>query len=270
VPRGNEEGPGRTADAEVGDLRRLERELRGALARDGFLLHYQPLVKLSDASRFGMEALIRWPNRRRGMIAPSLFIPVAEANGAITPIGGWVLRTACRDAALWPDGGVVSVNVSARQFAGGVLIGQVARALLDSGLPPERLQIEITETMLLDVDTDVLFMLAALFDRGVSIALDDFATGYASLAMLRRLPLNMLKLDRSLIRGLPHNAEDAAILRAVLDICRVLRISVLAEGIERAEQRDFLREHGCDYGQGYLFSRPLPAAAWTVAAMESA
>lgn len=250
---------------EVAEQRRLERDLRDAVKREAFHLQYQPRLALSSGTVTGAEALIRWPHRRRGMVPPMSFIPLAERSGLILAIGGWVLRAACQEAAGWGarDASLstpsVSVNVSARQIADGVLLHQVAAALEVSGLAPEQLELELTESMLIHIDLDALLGLSALRDIGVGLALDDFGTGYASLAMLRRLPLTVLKLDRSLVHGLPREREDAAIVRAVVETGHALGLRVVAEGIEAAEQRDFLTQIGCDEGQGYLFSRPLPA-----------
>ncbi len=249
--------------AEVAEQRRLERDLRDAVKREAFQLHYQPRLALQSGAVTGAEALIRWPHRRRGMVPPMSFIPLAERSGLILTIGGWVLRAACQEAAAWGSPGApfsapsVSVNVSARQIADGVLLHQVAAALEASGLAPERLELELTESMLIHIDLDALLGLSALRDIGVGLALDDFGTGYASLAMLRRLPLTVLKLDRSLVHGLPQEREDAAIVRAVVETGHALGLRVVAEGVEAAEQREFLTQIGCDEGQGYLFSRPL-------------
>jgi EAL domain-containing protein (putative c-di-GMP-specific phosphodiesterase class I) len=249
------------ARAEAAERRQLERDLRNAARQDGFVLHYQPQTSLASGRMAGVEALLRWPHRRRGMVPPGSFIPLAERSGLITEIGGWVLRTACREAVGWPDETILlSVNVSARQIQDQALLGQVAAALDASGLSPERLELELTESMLIDINIDLLLGLAALRDLGIGLALDDFGTGYASLAMLRQLPLSTLKLDRSLVRGLPGNAEDAAIVRAVVETGHVLGLHVIAEGIETEAQRAFLAGIGCDAGQGHLFSRPLPLA----------
>jgi EAL domain-containing protein (putative c-di-GMP-specific phosphodiesterase class I) len=246
--------------------RRLSQELRGALEAGTLALHYQPRVTLDDGRACGAEALLRWNHAKRGNIPPGLFIPIAEASDLITDIGGWVLKQATKEAAGWlqnPAGrqvpAVVSVNVSARQLRGGVLLGQVARALEESGLPPERLELELTESMLVDGSTDTLLTLAAIRDLGVGLALDDFGTGYASLSVLKRLPLNTLKLDRAFVRDLPHDAEDTAIVRAVQSIARALKLDVVAEGVETEDQRAFLSGIGCGEAQGYLFGRPAAA-----------
>jgi EAL domain-containing protein (putative c-di-GMP-specific phosphodiesterase class I) len=240
------------------ERRRLERDLSAAAREGRFALHYQPRVTLATDRTCAAEALLRWPHRKLGMIAPSVFIPIAERGGQIIPIGGWALRSACREAQRWHASLTVSVNVSARQLAAGVLLGQVAAALEESGLPPERLELELTESLLIDVDTDTLLALSALRDLGVGLALDDFGTGYASLSALKRLPLTAIKLDRSLIRDLPGEREDTAIVRAAIATGHALGLAVVAEGIETDLQRAFLAECGCDEGQGHLFSRPVP------------
>lgn len=239
------------------ERRRLERDLATAAQQGRLQLHYQPRLALPSGEVRGAEALIRWPNRGQGMVSPSLFIPVAEQSGQIVPIGGWVLRTACCEARRWRLPWIVSVNVSARQIALGALLGQVAAALEESRLAPERLELELTESQLVALDTETLLTLSAIRDLGVGLALDDFGVGYASLGVLRRLPLTVMKLDRSLVRALPEDREDAAIARALIATGHALGLSVVAEGIETEAQRAFLAAAGCDEGQGYLFSEPL-------------
>jgi EAL domain-containing protein (putative c-di-GMP-specific phosphodiesterase class I) len=258
---------GRALDAAAEDLarglrRRLTTDLRGALDRGELALHYQPRVALPDARVLGAEALLRWQHPKHGNIPPNSFIPLAEASDLILPLGGWVLREAAREAAGWPpEAGSVSVNISARQIQAGVLPAQVEAALAESGLPPERLELELTESLALDTTEANQRMLGRLRDRGIGLALDDFGTGYGSLARLRRLPFSTLKLDRSFIGNLPGDAEDAAILQAVRAMAKALRLRLVAEGVERAEQRDFLQGIGCEEAQGWLFGRPVPAPA---------
>jgi EAL domain-containing protein (putative c-di-GMP-specific phosphodiesterase class I) len=188
------------------ERRRLEQELRHTLSLDGFVLHYQPLIVLASGAIAGGEALIRWLHRKRGMVAPGLFLPVAERGVLGSHIGGWVLRTACVEAATWPATTTIAVNVSPRHLGDGSLLEHVAEALQLSGLPAERL------AALLDVDLDVLLALAALRDLGIGIAFDNFGAGYASLGVLRQLPLTAVKLDRALVRSVPADGEDAAIV----------------------------------------------------------
>jgi hypothetical protein len=244
--------------AEAAQRRRLQRDLEAATRENAFVLHYQPRLSLTTGETTGAEALIRWPHRKRGLVPPNAFIPLAERAGLITEIGGWVVRTASTAAAAWPVDWTVSVNVSARQLSEGALLQQIATALAESGLPPDRLELELTESMLVDVSLDTLLTLSAIRDLGVGIALDDFGTGFASLAMLKRLPLTVMKLDRSLVRDLPADREDAAIVRAVVQTGHALGLFVVAEGIETEAQRAFLSAIGCDEGQGFLFSHPVP------------
>lgn len=254
----------RAASHAMGDAaerRRLEHELRHTLSQDGFILHYQPLIVLASGAIAGGEALIRWPHRKRGLVAPSLFLPVAERSPLGSHIGAWVLRTACVEATTWPAAVTVAVNVSPRHVSDGTLLGDVAQALRLSGLPAERLELEIPEPALLDAGLDVLFAFAALRDLGIGIAFDNFGAGYASLGVLRRLPLTALKLDRALIRSVPANPEDAAIVRALVEAGHAFGLKVTAAGVETAAQRDFLRGLGCDEGQGHLFSQALTCEA---------
>ena len=246
------------ARSEARERRRFEQDLRAATEQQSFVLHYQPRLALRSGRVVAAEALIRWPHSRRGLVPPASFIPFAEETGLITPIGGWVLRHAGAEAATWPEEIGLSVNVSARQLHDGALARQVASALEDGRLPPERLELELTESMLVQVSEETLLTLSAIRDLGVGIALDDFGTGYASLAMLRRLPLTVMKIDRSLVAGVTTDREDRAIVRAVVATGRAIGLTVVAEGIETEAQRDFLADIDCDQGQGYLFSRPVP------------
>ncbi|GAC1342259.1 MAG: hypothetical protein NVSMB18_15960 [Acetobacteraceae bacterium] len=237
--------------------RRLHSELRRALARDELTTVYQPRVDLATGKILACEALLRWPGRVRGVLPPSVFIPVAERSDLINDIGGWVLTQACSEARLW-GGCRISVNVSGRQLAAGVLLDQVSEALERSGLDPDRLELELTESQLIDCSLETLLTLSAIRDLGVGVALDDFGTGWASLAMLKRLPLTTMKLDRSLARGLPSSREDAAIARGIIQMGQALGLAVVAEGIETEAQRSYLVNLGCDEGQGYLFGAGVP------------
>lgn len=249
---------GTDSHAERAHLRRLRRDLTDATAQESFVLHYQPRVALANGAITGGEALIRWPHRKRGLMAAGSFIPVAEQSGLITDIGAWVMRAACLAASGWTRGIRVAVNVSARQLHDQELLGQVGAALEASGLVPERLEIELSEAILLEDDLDTLLALSAISDLGVGITLDDFGAGMASLSMLKRLPLEQVKVDRGLVRGLPEDAEDVAIVQAIIDTGHALGMGVVAEGVETEAQRSLLAAMGCDEAQGYLFSVPLP------------
>ncbi|MCX7378104.1 MAG: EAL domain-containing protein [Alphaproteobacteria bacterium] len=244
--------------AERAHLRRLRRDLSTASEQEGFVLHYQPRVALRSGAVTGAEALIRWPHRKRGLMAPGSFIPIAEQAGLISDIGAWVLRAACLSAATWNRDLRVAVNVSARQLHDRELLRQIGESIEGSALPPERLEIELSESILLDDDLDTLLALSAIRDLGVCITLDDFGSGVASLSMLKRLPLELIKLDRSLVRTLPDDGEDVAIVQAIIDTSHALGLGVVAEGVETEAQRSLLAALGCDEAQGYLFSQPLP------------
>lgn len=239
--------------------RQLDRDLRRAVSQGDLVVHYQPRWSLATGAMTGAEALLRWPDRRRGLVPPNEFIPAAERSGLIQALGRWVLREACTEAASWP-GLTVSVNVSGRQLREGMLLDQLGDALAESGLAPERLELEFTEDVLLDCGTDLLLTLSALRDAGIKIALDDFGSGYASLSMLRRLPLTTMKIDRLLVRELPRCHEEASIVYAAIGAGHAMGLTIVAEGIETEAQRALLSGLGCDEAQGYLFSRPVPPA----------
>lgn len=245
--------------AEAAQRRRLHRDLAAAVEQQELVLHYQTRRSLVTGMRTDMEALLRWPHPRRGMVPTATFIPLAEETGLITTVGGWVLLAACLEAARWPEPWVVSVNVSARQIAEQALLGQVATALDASGLDPERLELELAEASLLGIDVDTLLTLSAIRDLGAGVGLDDFGASIASLSMLRRLPLTAVKLDRTLVRDLPYDREGAAVVRAAIDTAHALGLTTIAEGIETEPQLAFLSGAGCDEGQGFLFGRPVPA-----------
>ncbi|MEQ6342822.1 MAG: EAL domain-containing protein [Gammaproteobacteria bacterium] len=241
----------------------LENALRHALERNEFLLHYQPQVDLESGEIIGMEALIRWRHPELGMISPLQFIPIAEDTGMISPIGEWVLRTACLQNKAWQNQGLppvrMAVNLSARQLRQSNFIGTVAQILQKTGLEPCYLELELTETMLMQNAETAITTLNALDAMGIDISIDDFGTGYSSLGYLKRLPINTLKIDRSFVSDIPADHDDAAIAMAIIAMAHNLGIRVVAEGVETAEQRVFLVEHHCDAMQGYYFSRPLPA-----------
>jgi len=242
------------------ERRELEADLRGALAERQLEVHYQPLVDISGRRVTGFEALLRWRHPTRGMIAPNDFIPIAEASGLIVPIGEWVLRTACAEAATWPDEIAVAVNLSAIQFRTANLTQTVISALAQSGLAPQRLELEITESALLADTASTAATLHALRRFGVRIALDDFGTGYSSLSHLRGFPFDKIKIDRSFVKDLAERRDCTAIITAISSLARSLGIATTAEGVETAEQLDFLRAQGCTQAQGFLFSPARPRA----------
>jgi EAL domain-containing protein (putative c-di-GMP-specific phosphodiesterase class I) len=246
-------------DAQVQARRALELDLRKALADNEFELHYQPLVNIARNEVTSFEALLRWNHRVRGPISPAEFIPVAEDTGLITAIGTWVLQTACAQAASWPSHLKVAVNVSPAQFRSGGLVPAVVNAIAASGLPPSRLELEITEAVLLHNNEATLAMLRQLNELGVRIALDDFGTGYSSLSYLRSFPFDKIKIDKSFIHDLTESSYSASIVRAVTSLASELDMTTTAEGVETPEQLQRLREFGCTELQGFLFSRALPA-----------
>jgi diguanylate cyclase (GGDEF)-like protein/PAS domain S-box-containing protein len=241
----------------------LETGLRRALENGELVLHYQPIVDLASSHMVGMEALVRWHHPERGLILPSEFIPLAEETGLIVPVGAWVLAHACAQARRWERDGLnpprVSVNFSTRQLQVPTLAGEVGRVLKDAGLEADRLEIEITESVAMSHAEDVLTVLYALKHLGVHISMDDFGTGYSSLGMLKRLPIDTLKLDQSFLRDIETSVDDAAISRAVIVLAHGMKLKVTAEGVENSRQLAFLRRHRCDQAQGYLFSPPVPA-----------
>jgi EAL domain-containing protein (putative c-di-GMP-specific phosphodiesterase class I) len=224
----------------------------------GLDVHYQPLVNLGTGEVTGYEALMRWPHRERGMIPPAEFIPVAEETGLITQIGAFVLRRACADAAQWPRPLTVSVNLSPLQFKAGNLYQVVSQTLKETGLSPARLELEITETLLLDKSGTVLATLHALRALGVRIAMDDFGTGYSSLSYLRSFPFDKIKIDRTFVRGMGASGDAQAIVRAIIGLGASLGMTITAEGVETENDLAQLRQEGCQEGQGYLFSKALP------------
>jgi len=241
----------------------LDKELRQALAQQQFELYYQPQVG-PDGAVTGAEALVRWKHPRRGLVAPGEFIPVAEETGLILPLGQWILEAACKQLAVWANSPqmadfMLAVNVSACQFQRAEFVEQVISTLRSTGADPTRLTLELTESLLVHNVEEVIEKMSALKAEGVNFALDDFGTGYSSLYYLKRLPLDQLKIDRSFVRDVLTDADDAAIAKTVVALAQALGLEVIAEGIETAEQRSFLAASGCHYYQGYLFSRPLPS-----------
>ncbi|MBI3275166.1 MAG: EAL domain-containing protein, partial [Methylocystis sp.] len=242
----------------------MEMRLRRALEHDEFVLHYQPLVSLADGKVTGVEALVRWQDPQIGLVPPDRFIPLAEETGLIIPLGEWVLRTACMQMKKWltVDACIksVAVNLSARQFQQSDIHERVRAILTETALPGHCLELEITESALLQLDRVISLKIACLKALGVTMAIDDFGAGYSSLAYLKKFPIDKLKIDRSFVRDAPKDATDMQIIVAIIALARALGLQVLAEGVETQAQLDALKQHGCDMAQGYLFGRPLPEA----------
>ena len=255
-------------DAIVQARRLLERDMRTALAQDGFRLFYQPLVNLQTKKVTAFEALMRWQHPERGMVPPSDFIPVAEEMGLIVQLGEWALRQACAEATEWPDGICVSVNLSPLQFAKGNLVSSVMSALASAGLPASRLELEITESVLLEKSERNITILNQLRDLGVRISMDDFGTGYSSIGYLRSFPFDKIKIDQSFVRDLLVDEGSLAIVRAIAGLGVSFGMITTAEGVETEEQMRCLNLEGCIEVQGYLYSKPVPASE-IVAVLES-
>ena len=242
----------------------LESDLRHALEQGQFLLYYQPQFSGDGKRLTGAEALLRWKHPRRGLVAPNEFIPVLEELGLIVQVGDWVIAEACRQLRAWHEADVrvpkVSVNLSARQFGDGQLGMRISRILNDSGVPPASLELELTESILMRDVGETLQMLNSLKKLGLCIAVDDFGTGYSSLNYLKQFPIDVLKIDRSFVDGVPGGEQDAQIARAIIAMAHSLSLAVIAEGVETQAQLDFLREHDCDQVQGYLFGKPMAAS----------
>ncbi len=244
------------------DCVQIENDLREAVIRNEFVLHYQPQASLTAAALTGVEALIRWQRPRDGLLGPDEFLSVAEETGLIVPIGKWVLQAACRQGALelpvrFPKLRI-AVNLSARQFRGAQLVNTVAETLRETGLDPRYLELEITEGVAMQNLEHSLEILTKLKDMGVRLALDDFGAGFSSLSSLKRFPIDLLKIDRSFVRGLPDDQENAVITKAIISMAHRLQLTVLAEGVETAAQWQFLRSIGCDEAQGNLLGAPIP------------
>jgi predicted signal transduction protein with EAL and GGDEF domain len=241
----------------------LENDLRLAIEREEFFLVYQPQMEISSGRIIGLEALIRWQHPKLGLVPPDKFIPITEKTGLILPIGEWVLKTACSQARKWLDDGIytvpVAVNVSAVQFRQEGFCELIKKVLQETCLPPQYLELELTESLLLS-NEDVMFsVLQELKEMGLKLAIDDFGTGYSSLSYLKQFPVNKLKIDRSFIRDISTNSDDAAITTAIINMAKSLNLKVIAEGVETEAQMSFLREHRCDEIQGYYFSKPISA-----------
>jgi diguanylate cyclase (GGDEF)-like protein/PAS domain S-box-containing protein len=263
--RGRYEVFDETMNAKALERLELEADMRAALERGEFLVYYQPKVALDSGRVEGMEALVRWQHPTRGLISPVAFVPLAEETGLIRPLGQWVLEEACRQTRRWceqaPDLGLVtSVNLSARQFQQPTLVEDVERALRVSGVSPKAIQLEITESVAMEDAETTIETLYRLKGLGVQLAIDDFGTGYSSLAYLKRFPVDALKIDRAFVSGIQVNGEDASIVNAVASLGHALNLSVVAEGIETAEESRHVHALGCEVGQGYYFAKPLAAA----------
>jgi diguanylate cyclase (GGDEF)-like protein len=245
----------------------LETQLRYALERNELQLHYQPRVDANSGKILGVEALIRWQNPELGFVSPVKFIPIAEANGLIIPIGEWVLRTACNQNRLWKEAGLpplrVAVNLSARQLAQPNLVDLVAQILAETNLCVADLELEVTESLIMENVEHSINVLQQLHEMGITLALDDFGTGFSSLNYLRRFPIDILKIDRSFVNNVVVNQEDAAVTNTIINLAKDLHLHITAEGVETKEQFEYLKIKGCDEIQGYYFSKPLPSSAIT-------
>jgi EAL domain-containing protein (putative c-di-GMP-specific phosphodiesterase class I) len=246
-------------DERLQERRSLQADLRQALLRGEFKLYFQPIIDLSANKMIGAEALLRWSHPKRGELAPTEFVSLAEDAGLIAPIGAWVLRQACLVAARWPGTIRIAVNISPVQFRDPGLIASVDDSLSVSGLDPARLELEITESTVLETNSQTVDALWKLNGRGVRIALDDFGTGYSSLSYLRRFPFDKIKIDRSFIQDLGHEKDDSSIILAIIGLADSMNMIVTAEGVETNEQAALLRSYGCAQAQGYLFCRPVTA-----------
>ncbi|MBI5379487.1 MAG: EAL domain-containing protein, partial [Nitrospirae bacterium] len=245
----------------------LESRLRQALEREEFCLHYQPRVDLRTGRMTGMEALLRWARPETGTVSPAEFIPLLEETGLIVPVGEWVLRAACAQNRAWHEAGIppipVAVNLSARQFKQQEFAERVTKVIEETRLDPKYLELELTESLLMEHAEETLALLRRLNERGIRLMIDDFGTGYSSLSYLKRLPVHALKIDRSFVRDLTMDPDDAAIARTIIAMAQSLKLLVVAEGVETEGQLAFLSKHRCDEMQGYLFSPPLPVAEAT-------
>jgi diguanylate cyclase (GGDEF)-like protein len=246
-------------DAQVKARRQLELDLRQAIADEALEVYYQPCLSLAHDTITGCEALVRWRHPQRGMISPAEFIPIAEETGLINQLGEWVLATACAEAATWPEDIKLAVNVSPVQFKSGTLSLKIVTALATSGLPASRLELEITEAVLIRDDETALAVLHQLRETGVRIALDDFGTGYSSLSYLQRFPFDKIKIDRCFVNDIAEPGGSSCIVRAVVNIAAERHMTTTAEGVETQQQKELLRALGCSEMQGYLFSPPRPA-----------
>ncbi len=246
--------------AELRTRRALGRDLAFAIERNELALHYQPIVSIATGRPTGFEALLRWHHPEHGTIAPGEFIPIAETNGLIVPIGEWVIREACREAATWPGDLTVAVNLSPAQLASGRVVETVTQSLDGTGLDPRRLELEITETALLHDDDAVLGALHKLRAYGVRIALDDFGVGYSSLSYVTSFPFDRIKIDRSFVQRMKTSEASLLVVCTILQLAKRLGVATTGEGVETPEHLDALRDEGCTEAQGFHFGRPQSAA----------
>ncbi|MES9958621.1 MAG: EAL domain-containing protein, partial [Sedimenticola sp.] len=239
----------------------LERDLSHAINKDQLIVHYQPKFSLKDGKLVGAEALVRWNHPEKGIIPPDRFIPLAEESGLILALGDWVLRAACEGIQRWRKAGLplqsISVNVSGVQIQRGHMVETVTKVLEEIGLDPRYLELEITETFIMQQADEAIKTLEELQELGVMLAIDDFGTGYSSLNYLKRLPIGKLKIDRSFVKNIPEDSNDVAITKAVIALGKSLQLKVTAEGVETREQEMFLKSEGCNEVQGYYYSRPV-------------
>ncbi|WP_417686849.1 putative bifunctional diguanylate cyclase/phosphodiesterase [Pseudidiomarina gelatinasegens] len=251
-----------SVDREIRERKQLEKDLNEALARNQLHLVYQPQVNLETRQTIGAEALLRWRHPKRGLVPPDQFIPLAELNGSIVAIGQWVLDQACWQASCWASAGLdirMAVNLSAVQLRQDTIVDDILETLARHKIPPGRLELEVTETSFMSNLEDAVGKLHRLHDAGISLAVDDFGTGYSSLTYLKRMPVQHLKIDKQFVQDLLINDDDTRIATTIIDLGRSLNMTVVAEGVETAEQEAYLRQRGCALGQGYYFSRPVPA-----------
>ncbi|CDF92963.1 diguanylate cyclase/phosphodiesterase (GGDEF & EAL domains) with PAS/PAC sensor(s) [Pseudomonas sp. SHC52] len=255
-------------NAESLERQTLEFGLRHALERNEFRLHYQAKRDIRSGQITGMEALLRWEHPDLGLVAPMQFIPVAEETGLIVPIGKWVLRTACEQNVAWQQQGLphlcIAVNLTARQFVDEHLLSDLATILSETGMDARLLELEITESLLMQDVRKTLQVLTGLKELDIRIAIDDFGIGYSSLSALKQFPLDSIKIDRSFIRDVTSLAEDRALTEAIITMGRSLSLTVVAQGVETKEQADFLRDNACDEFQGFYFNKPVPADQFRV------
>ena len=243
-------------------VKQMEAALRDAVEQQAFELYYQPKIDLADGSVCGLEALLRWPRPGLPNVSPAVFVPILENLGLITQVGKWVITSVCKQIADWQTAGEkpfrVAVNVSGQQIIEGDLIASIQQVLVDHQIDPHWLEIELTESSLMENTSHTIASLKTLQQMGIKVSIDDFGTGYSSLAYLRRFPIDKLKIDIAFIREVTSNPQDAAIAKTIIELAHSLDLQVIAEGVETVEQLAFLTANGCDQVQGYLFSRPLP------------